>query len=293
MNTSNEILHIQVHQKLGRCMIRLQEYERLLKAMLAGMSTDGPAASLQAVRSQRASSIHGKSLGLLVQMFTADYLVSESRESQADESRASDGEESLDGPCVSLNFRIVLPSDHHARIKESLARMIAMRNELVHHLLESFDLSDEDGCAAACDHLDSCHEEVAKQLSALRGWAEGTTQLATLLSSVLESPAFDKVFSHGIENARTGMSGMDGVIACLKMAEAECTYGGWTSIDSAIMYLTRVSPDERPNKYGYRTWRQLLARSEQFEVRVDKGNDATRGQTWYRSRSDQAGRGRT
>lgn len=286
MNTSTEVLQSKVQHKLGRCMIRLQEYERQLKAMLVGMSAEGQPAALQVAHSQRASSIHRKSLGILVGLLTADHLISEAQEVQAHESRVSASDDSSDDPFVSMKFRIVLPSGHYSRVKEGLAGLIRMRNDLVHHLLERFDLSAEDGCAAACDHLDSCHDEVERQLTVLQDCAEGITHLAGLVSSVLKSQTFEEMFLHVTESACCKVPSMDGVVEYLKMAEAEFTVDGWTCLESAIRHVTGASPGEAPCKYGCRTWRQLLARSEQFEVRVDKGNDTKRGKTWYRSRTE-------
>jgi hypothetical protein len=77
---------------------------------------------------------------------------------------------------------------------------------------------------------------------------------------------------------------MEGVVEYLKASEADCNEDGWTSLDAAIKYVTRRKPDAVPRKYGCRTWRQLLAQLEQFEVRVDRSGDGGRGRTWYRSR---------
>lgn len=285
MSDSTEALQARVQQKLGRCMIRLQEYEGQLKAMLVGMSAKGQPAALEADRSRRASSIQGKSLGHLVGLFIADHLVSEAEEAQADENCASVSRKSPDGSSVSMNFQIVLSSEHHVRIKEGLARMIAMRNELVHHLLEQFDLSGEDGCATACDHLDACHDEVVRQLGALRAWAKGITELATTVSSVLES-RLSKMILEDMGNTRSTALHVSGAIRILKEAEVKCSKDGWTLLDAAVKHLAIMNKDESPRRYGCRNWRQVLARSESFEVRSDAGGDDGRGRTWYRSRTE-------
>lgn len=265
-------------------MVLLQEYERQLKLMLVRMSIEGPATALQADLSRRSSLIHKKSLGQLLKLFTADYLVSETQETLAGEGRTFANRESPDEFFVSLSLRFVLLSARHAGIKEGLAGMIRMRNDLVHHLLERFDLSRVEGCAAACDHLDACHEEVERQLSALQGWANSATHVTGLMSAVLQSQAFEKMLMQGIEDAHCEASGMDGVVSRLKWIEADHQEDGWTCLASAITHMNRVSPDETPRKYGCRTWRQVLARSGHFELRVDRGDSNMRGRTWYRSR---------
>jgi hypothetical protein len=285
MNDPIDVLRTRMQQKLGHCMMLLQEYERQLKLMLVRMSTEGSATALQADQSRRSSLSHKKTLGQLLKVFTADYLVSEAKEAQASEGHTSANRVSPDESFVSLSFRFVLPSARHAGIKEGLAGMIRMRNDLVHHLLERFDLSRVDGCAAACDHLDACHDEVERQLRALQDWADRTTQLAGLMSAVLNSQSFETILMHGIENAHCEASVLEGVVSRMKWIEAEYQENGWTCLESATKHMNRVSPDETPRKYGCRTWRQVLARSGHFELRVDKGDNINRGRTWYRSRA--------
>jgi len=124
-----------------------------------------------------------------------------------------------------------------------------------------------------------------RQLSALQSWADGTSVLADLVASELESQTFQKIFLQDIGNACCNVRSMEDVVNYLQSAEAECSEDGWTCLDSAIRYLVNVGLDEVPRKYGCRTWRQLLARLEQFEIRVEKGHDTKRGRTWYRSRA--------
>lgn len=278
-----EMLQFKVQQKLGRCMMRLQQYELLLKVMLVSMSVEGRAAAIETSANRRASVIQGKSLGALVGLFTADCLVSEAKEAEANESESAVAGLTLDAPFVSAQFKIVLPQEDHARVKDDLAKMIALRNELVHHLLERFNLSAESGCAAACDHLDSCHEEVARHFTTLQGWAAAKEQVTSLVSSMLRSSSFEEMLSHVLDNTDFGLSFMSGVVKYLKAAEIELSEDGWTRLESAIMYVAKVNRHETPRKYGCRTWRQLVTKSEQFEVRVEKSQISGRRQVWYRS----------
>lgn len=53
-----------VQRKLGRCMLQLQQYERLLKAMVAHSELSGPAERLQELRDEKVACVH-KNLGHL------------------------------------------------------------------------------------------------------------------------------------------------------------------------------------------------------------------------------------
>jgi hypothetical protein len=55
-----------VQRLLGRCLLRIQQYERLIKAIVAHHEIFGPVSSLDAIRSARIADASTKSLGLLV-----------------------------------------------------------------------------------------------------------------------------------------------------------------------------------------------------------------------------------
>jgi len=74
-----------VQHKLGGCIWRLQQYERLLKAMLANTGLAGEPAQLQAARDARVASVHKTTLGGLVSLFTGGYLCAEDESGPAKE----------------------------------------------------------------------------------------------------------------------------------------------------------------------------------------------------------------
>lgn len=67
-------LQREIERKLGRCMIRLQQYERSMKAVVANMTVEGPPEQLHAMHEQQVACARTKTLGTLVGMFTGSYL---------------------------------------------------------------------------------------------------------------------------------------------------------------------------------------------------------------------------
>jgi hypothetical protein len=84
MNNSEASSHYKVQCKLGRCMLRLQQYERLLKLMVASMAVDGGPEQLQATRDEQVMSVNKKSLGVLVALFVDSHLIRASLEYDAE-----------------------------------------------------------------------------------------------------------------------------------------------------------------------------------------------------------------
>lgn len=59
----------EVQRSLGRCLLRLQQYERLLKAIVAHHDLSGPAHALEKIRAARIDAASTKTLGILVGQF--------------------------------------------------------------------------------------------------------------------------------------------------------------------------------------------------------------------------------
>ena len=81
-----EELQHQVQRKLGRCLLRIQQYERLMKSLLASHELAGPASELEAIRAKRADVLATKSLGQLVGELTGSFLTAGPDEAESESS---------------------------------------------------------------------------------------------------------------------------------------------------------------------------------------------------------------
>jgi hypothetical protein len=279
-----EDLQHEVQRKLGCCMLRLQQYERLLKAMVAGMAVAGPPEQLQAVKDRQTVSIRNRTLGTLVGMFIEQNLTAASADMPVEpgEDTGTNGQSS-DASWASTRFTIAMSSDCHAETKAGLVELVNLRNDLVHHLIERFDIFDEDGCRAATVHLESCYKKIDGHLQRLKTWASSLAESQKLASSYMQSKAFEDMFIHGINPDGSVCWPRSSIVECLRNAEAACQADGWTPLHAAIRFISKEHRDQMPSRYGCRTWRQVLKQSEQFDVRSVSGSSGVKGQTWYRS----------
>jgi hypothetical protein len=69
--------HREVQRLLGRCLLRLQQYERLMKAIVANHDLSGPAHKLESIRAARIDDASRKTLGNLVGQLFGSYFVTE------------------------------------------------------------------------------------------------------------------------------------------------------------------------------------------------------------------------
>lgn len=185
----------EVQGKLGRCMLRLQQYERLLKAMVAGMALEGSIARLEETQAKRVNAMSKQCLGALVGKFTG-YLNAESQFEEKD----TESRRPVDTPWASFRFSIAMSLAQEADVRRGLAELVDMRNLLVHHFIERFDISDVKDCHAASVYLDNCYQKIDAHLAALKRWAltqNGVREQAALL---LRSPAFIDRFMAEIQS---------------------------------------------------------------------------------------------
>jgi len=184
----------EVQGKLGRCMLRLQQYERLLKAMVAGMALEGSIAGLEETKAKRVNAMSKQCLGALVGKFTG-YLNAESQFEEKD----TESRRPVDTSWASFRFSIAMSPEQEADVRRGLAELVDMRNLLVHHFIEHFDISDVNDCRAASAYLESCYQKIDAHLDALRAWALAQDALRKEIALSFQSPSFVDCFMANIQ----------------------------------------------------------------------------------------------
>lgn len=191
---------------------------------------------------------------------------------------------STDAPFFKMKFAMSMSTERFNRTSAALTELKDMRNELVHHLIERFDISNEAECLAATCYLHECFQKIDDHLGQLKEWADGQARVRELAQSFWQSKEFENAFLHGINPVGSVCWPQSTIVECLRKAETACQVDGWTSLDAAIAYIMRQHRDQAPNRYGCKTWRQVLMKLELFELRSEVGSKASRGQMWYRTR---------
>jgi hypothetical protein len=256
-----------VQHKLGGCIWRLQQYERLLKAMVANTDLAGEPAQLQALQDARVASVHKATLGGLVSLFTGGYLRAEDECAPVQE---TDDKSPGDKLWFSFQQRMAMSAERHEAITAELKELVDLRNELVHHLLERFDLGQLDRCEAAIAHLDASRATIDRHYQTLHTWAEHMDNARALAASSMNSDAFKDMLIDGIAPDGQVHWPVSGIVSSLRKAEQALAPLGsqahWVELNAAIAWIGRQHPDQTPKRYGCSSWRQVLHESGEFEV---------------------------
>lgn len=268
-----------VQRKLGRNLMRLQQYEQLLKRLIAVSDISGVPTELQANLERRKEIFANKTLGQLVGELTGELLATSERNTESQESQAEREAMAQNKPFFSTKSFVPVAQQDYEQIRQELAQLVGMRNELVHHFLERFDLRAAEQCLVAETYLDEGLNQIDTHWQRLVGWAKSHDAARQMMAAFMQTPAFENLLLYGIFPDGSVDWASAPVAGLLKAAEEKLARDGWTALDEVIACLRQTHPQETPKRYGCKTWRQLIHDSKQFEVK----RQADLGKTWYRS----------
>lgn len=269
----------ELEQLLGRCVLRIQQYERLMKAILAHHQLAGPTEALDSQRSARVEKFSGQTLGTLVRSLFEDFVVSQG----ADGERQTDDTTPDDRSSLAFAVRIEMSLDQWRETKGAVDDLVAMRNELIHGFTERFDIRNEAGRAAGVLHLEDCWRRVEQHLLQLTGWAQGLKEARAAAASFAESPTFYEWLVNGIAPDGSFDWSNTGIVRALGEALQECSKDGWTPLADARAWVALNNNEQTPEKYGCRTWPQVVSESKKFDL-VYRPAENGRREAWIRAR---------
>jgi hypothetical protein len=261
-------------------MLRLQQYERLMKSILAHHELAGPVETLEAQRAARVEKLADKTLGALVKVLFDSYAVAEGYERDL----LPDDTTPTDRASMAFSHRVTMEPQRLAETKAAVEELVAMRNLLVHHLIDQFDLWSDDGCAAAMEHLEGCYARIDHHHRELVAWADGMEQARALMASFAQTEAFHDLVVNGIAPDGSFSWSSAGIVRALRQAAIQLSEDGWTRLERARTWMEADHPEQTPAKYGCRTWPQVLAESRLFDLEYRLGGDG-RKVPWFRLRS--------
>lgn len=275
----------EVQRKLGRNMLLLQHYEQLLKDLLSKIDLVTP--TLDSNHNSKIANTQKKMMGQLVGEFFAKGVTTEKDGLES----ADDCEEScnreVSKPHIRTRVQFIFPEEELQNLEDAMANLIARRNELVHHFLAKFNLQTIDSCSAAESYLDEACAVFKNHLDQLKSWHETTRQLFDEQRKAIASPEFERWLVHGIHPDGSVDWERSSIVRSLIKAWADPNQDGWIKLDDAIAAIKSREPDLSPSLFGCKSWRQLLKRSQQFEIRLDNNSNTGRGQCWFRPKKEE------
>lgn len=274
-----QTLQHEVQRLLGRCLLRLQQYERLIKAIVAHHEIAGPAHALESIRAARIADTASKTLGTLVGQLIGSYVITDEGDTPAEVSATAPE----DVISFGMRMQLSISAEDYVRTENDLKELVSLRNNLVHHFIDQHDLWNLDGCRGAHDALIATYSRIDQHFEQLRGWAEHMDQARQLAAEFVQSDVFHDLVVNGIAPDGSVDWPASGIVRALREAAGELAVEGWTPVAMAGRWIVARHPEQLPPKYGCSSWRQVVHESRLFDLRY-REVDGQRA-AWYRSKN--------
>lgn len=272
-----------IQRLLGRCMLRLQQYERLLKALWVDHEVAGPPAALQQIRTARSESLRKSPLGDVRKKLLGSFFRAEN-ETFEEDGDAGTPPTSSDGVHFSLRTQHVMPKEAYEQFVQNTESLVLMRNDLVHHLLDRYDLSQTDARLRCIAHLERCLDLIGERHEELLGVCHAHIEAREAMAEWTKGEDFYNLMHHGISPDGSFDWRAAGIVGSLQEAAKTLSRGdGWTLLKDAIERIAVRNPNHVPDVYGCISWPHVLTQSRLFDLRYEVDDDG-RKQGLYRPR---------
>ncbi len=274
INEELQTLQREVQRMLGRCLLRLQQYEQLMKAIVAHHEISASGSPLESNQAERIADAANKTLGTLVGTLLGTYVTSGDQDDVAEP----------DAPDNIISFKMKMSlrmsAEDFDTTQNDLKELVLLRNNLVHHFIDQHDLWSQDGCRGAQESLVAAYSRVDQHFEQLRGWAEHMDQARRLAAEFAQSDAFRDLVINGIAPDGSVDWPAAGIVRTLREAADQLAVDEWTPVATAGRWIAERYPDQMPAKYGCSSWRQVVHESRLFELRYREVNGQRAA--WYR-----------
>lgn len=275
-----------IQRKLGRCMLRLQQYEKMVKVLAANFEIEGPAEKLLDIRKKREAALANQTLGGLVTALSGTYLSPLPSDGEAEAEWEPPSDQQI---WLRMQMRISLDPEDHEPLVSGLRELVGLRNRLVHHFIDMFDLASTQGCLAAGAFLENSHTQIERHCTQAQGWLRTMAESRRRLASFMASDTWSNWLFHGIQPDGTIDWKLSSMVEHLREAETALAVDGWASLRQAVQRMQARHPEYTLERYRRTSWRQILSDSGHFDQRCVEGTQPKDERTWFRSRKRATG----
>lgn len=204
----------EVQRLLGRCMIRIQQIERLLKAVVCGHHVFGSGVDSARLAERRASQVAKLGTGELVDLVLSGYFQVRTGEigqdgqeiEQPARRKASNPQSRTAGlskhynkaradaleqrrPWFDTKLTVSIDQQEAKAITRRLTSFVQLRNRVVHRFCEEHEIHTEAGCERAATALETIDADLAEHIEDLRQWAVQLDELRGEWARLMSDPA--------------------------------------------------------------------------------------------------------
>lgn len=249
---------------LGRCILRLQQVERLMKDLLALSHVKGLREELPDRILERKDAVAENTLGQLVKLCFETFFV---REGTPPVPQPDDGYVPSSVYRVE-RWTVTMQEDELVRVQGWFQDLVTRRNLVVHHFIGKHDLWSEAGCAEGKAYLVDFYALLDKVHQVLLATARSMNELVKLEREVESGETFRALVEGRFDPSSPLVDwSLIGIVQALYQATIDLPSGEWMPFDEALARANAAGADESPQDYGCKSWSHLLHASRCFDLR--------------------------
>jgi hypothetical protein len=252
-----------IQRLVGRCLLCFQYIELLGKSLWLNsahsvyLDEDGQPQEV------RRNGIEGDPLGKVIEKLKQDFLRPESSEDEAIR-----GQYESDGKRVAVHFvrSITMSEENLQACVADIEEVRVLRNEIVHQLLERFDLATEAGQGSAAVYLEQGLAKGKALAGRMGQWQESGRQAAQAHLDFFATPQGQLFLNFGVRpECKSEWDGTK-IVAELRHAERDLAVNGWVCLEAAKNWIVERDPLQSPETYGCRSWQEMVQASGSFKI---------------------------
>lgn len=266
-----------VFAKLGRNIVLFQQLESGFKAFITHRVIEGSSPEeVEQLTTRRRESVATQPLGKVVSRFLEEI------SGRADDSTDESDVELPPGCPGRFRTTFRIDGDNYVAEKQDvLKRLVDERNRLVHHLLDDFDLRQQDDLQRLEVLLDAQAERVRAELGDLREVVTALDGARKAMAEYIGSPQHQEIFD------LLWLQQSAAIQQLLMLSDEIARPDGWTVLPLAAWRIRERAPDALDNmkaRYGHSSLKAMLLASALFDLKEEATARGVR--VLYRPRSN-------
>ncbi len=245
----------EIYLKIGRNVILYQQLERLLKHIVGNSGLSAPISQVKKLQDANRKKTNTSTMGNLV----GRYIENIDPNSPDDEPSEAEVTEAM----LSYRFHLELDENSYEAKKQTLSRIVAGRNRLIHHTISEYDFKSFDSLQNLSKDLEQQEQEVRKEIDELKTISKNMIKVQTEYVNYLSSEEFKAHFE--LVWLRSSLI----VTTLIDIANQLGNENGAVCLNIAGHLLEKHIPEEKAamkERYGYSSLKKLMLATGLFEI---------------------------
>ena len=246
----NEVL-----RKIGRNLMLFQQLEHLIKHLVITAEQTITLKDKETSLKQRKQYFHKKTMGMIAGKFFADYYTILGKNEKLPTEMPDNS--------ISIELGTECEEEHHVERRNKLSLLVNDRNDLIHHLLPKWNMSDPESSMEIEGYLDKQREKILPEIEFFKEKIRSRNDIRKQLAEyLLSDKAKRELFSTVPPLLETKL-----VVRLWNIAKQSSSLDGWVLLSTAANTIYNQAPQEFiyvKEQYGFKKLKEVFFATEEY-----------------------------